>query len=271
MSPDQEFHGKVAVVTGGSLGIGRAVAERLAGAGAAVALCGIDTESVRGAEEELRAAGLEVTGSVVDVADAAAVAGWVAATADRYGGVDVVVTSAGIQRYGNVVDTDEELWDRVLDVNLKGVFLACKYAIPELRKRGGGTVVNVSSVQAFVAQDRVAAYCASKGGINALSRAMAVDHAHENVRVNVVCPGSVDTPMLRWAVGLTAEGRPLDDIVADLGRTHPLGRVAAPAEVAEMVAFLAGPRSGFCTGGEYRVDGGLLAVNPAVGPYQAGD
>ena len=273
MTPDldQEFQGKVAVVTGGSLGIGRAVAERLAAGGAAVALCGIDPRPVRDAEAALRAAGFVATGSVLDVADGGQVAEWVAATAERYGGVDVVVTSAGIQRYGNVVDTDEELWDRVLDVNLKGVFLACKYAIPELRRRGGGTIVNVSSVQAFAAQDRVAAYCASKGGINALSRAMAMDHAHENIRVNVVCPGSVDTPMLRWAVGLTAAGRQLDDIIADLGRTHPLGRVATPAEVAEMVAFLAGPRSSFCTGGEYRVDGGLLALNPAVGPYRAED
>ncbi|GAA4390180.1 SDR family oxidoreductase [Actinomadura sp. NPDC048032] len=262
----REFEGKVAVVTGGSLGIGRAVVERLARDGAAVVFCGIGEDEVRRAEEDLRGEGLEVAGAVADVTDAARMDGLVGEAVSRYGGLDVLVTCAGVQRYGTVEETSEELWDEVLGVNVKGVFLACRAAVPELRRRGGGTVVTVSSVQAFVSQDRVAAYSASKAAINALTRAVALDHAADGIRANVVCPGSVDTPMLRWAADLFRGDRGQDAQVAEWGRAHPLGRVAAPAEVAEVVAFLAGPRSSFVTGAEHRVDGGLLARNPAALP-----
>ncbi|MEV3920149.1 SDR family NAD(P)-dependent oxidoreductase [Actinomadura coerulea] len=262
----KEFEGKVAVVTGGSLGIGRAVVERLARDGAAVVFCGIGEDEVRRAEEYLRGEGLEVAGAVADVTDAARMDGLVGEAVSRYGGLDVLVTCAGVQRYGTVEETSEELWDEVLGVNVKGVFLACRAAVPELRRRGGGTVVTVSSVQAFVSQDRVAAYSASKAAINALTRAVALDHAADGIRANVVCPGSVDTPMLRWAADLFRGERGQDAQVAEWGRAHPLGRVAAPAEVAEVVAFLAGPRSSFVTGAEHRVDGGLLARNPATLP-----
>ena len=255
-----EFCGKVAIVAGGALGIGRAAARKLAAGGASVVICSDREDQVERTVEELRGEDLEVRGTRADVTSAADMRSLVDSAVDLYGGVDVLVNSAGVQRYGTVVETEEEVWDEVLDVNLKGIYLASRHAIPQMRQRGGGAIVNVSSVQAFASQTRVAAYTASKGAINALTRAMALDHAQENIRVNAVCPASVDTPMLRWSANLFKGDKSVEETLEDWGKMHPLGRVARAEEVAEVIGFLAGPRSSFVTGGDYKVDGGMLAA-----------
>jgi NAD(P)-dependent dehydrogenase (short-subunit alcohol dehydrogenase family) len=254
-----DFSGKVVIITGGGLGIGRGAAKKLAEKGASVAICSDREDQIKIAEAGLQEEGLEVRGIKADVTSSTDMKGLVSFAAETYGGVDVLVNAAGVQRYGTVVDTEEEVWDEVLDVNLKGIYLASKYAILQMRERGGGAIVNLSSVQAFASQKGVAAYTASKGGINALTRAMALDHAEENIRVNAVCPASVDTPMLRWAANLFRGDKSVEETVAEWGKMHPLGRVATVEEVAEVIAFLASEKASFVTGGEYKVDGGLLA------------
>lgn len=262
--PADEFEGRSALVTGGSSGIGLAVATLLAERGAAVTLCGVDAASVAAAAQRLR--GGDVEGLVVDVTRETEVAAVVERAATRQGGLDLLVTAAGIQRYGTATDTTVTGWTEVQNVNLLGTFLAIKHALPHLRRRGSAAVVLVSSVQAFVSQANVVAYATSKGGLNALARAVAIDEARHGVRVNTVCPGSVDTPMLREAARRFSDGT--DEGAARTleawGKAHPLGRVATAAEVAEAIAFLASDRASFVTGASLPVDGGLLAGN-AVG------
>ncbi|TCO55887.1 SDR family NAD(P)-dependent oxidoreductase [Actinocrispum wychmicini] len=254
-----EFEGRSAVVTGGSLGIGLAVVRRLAGAGAQVVFGGHEELAVRQAEQDLRRDGLTVRGITGDLSHTATAEELVNAAVEDHGGLDVVVNSAGIQAYGTVEQTSDAEWDRVLAVNLRSVFTVCRAAIPRLRERGGGAIVNVSSVQAVQSQSRVAVYATSKAAIAALTRSIAVDHAVDGIRVTAVLPGSVDTPMLRHSAELMRGNRSVDDVLDDWGHMHPMGRVATSAEVAELVAFLAGPRAGFITGSCHVVDGGLLA------------
>lgn len=257
-----EFDGKVAIVTGGLSGIGRATARVLSARGAAVVAAGIPP--ARDAEAPLP--GIEHVD--VDVTDETATAQLVAHVAATHGGLDIIVTAAGIQRYGTAADTTVDEWNEVLAVNVTGAFHIIKHALPHLRARGGGSIVIVSSVQAFVTQSAVAAYTASKGALNAFARSIAVDEAENAIRANTVCPASVDTPMLRFAARTFSDGsdRAAQALVGSWGRMHPLGRVARPDEVAEAIAFLASDRASFITGVALPVDGGLLAKAAVVLP-----
>ncbi len=256
----QEFTGKTALVTGGSSGIGQATAQLLARRGAQVVFCSNDPSSVTHAEAAGQAQGVAMTGVVADVAVAADMQRFVAVAA-TLGGVDLLANCAGIRWNGTVVDTAEADWDRIMAVNLKGIFLAAKHAIPEMRRRSGGAIVNVSSVQAYVVRPKVAAYAATKGAINALTRSMALDHAADSIRVNAVCPGLVDTPLVRSGIAESAGTRSREEILAERVAAHPLGnglgRACTAKEVAEVIAFLLSDRSSYVSGAAYTIDGAL--------------
>jgi len=236
------FGGKRALVTGAGSGIGAAVARRLAGEGAAVVLADLQLEPVRELAAELGAEALEL-----DVRDEAQVA---AATA----GLDVLVNVAGIGSTTTAPDTPLDVWEDVFAVNARGTFLCCKHAIPDMSTRGGGAIVNVASVAALVGLKRRAAYCASKGAVVSLTRALAVDHVSDGIRVNAVCPGTVDSPWVRRLV--EDAGESLDELRA----RQPLGRLGTPEEVATAIAYLASDDAAFVTGTAFVIDGGLSAA-----------
>jgi len=252
------FEHQVVVITGAGAGIGRATAEAFARAGAAVVIADVNAEQGERVAQAIRDGGGQAHAVQADVSRSAD-AQRIAAEAVRvFGGIDILFNNAGIQTYGTVVDTDEDVWDRTLGINLKGIFLVSKYCVPEIAKRGGGAVINMASVQGFASQKRVVAYVASKGAVIAMTRTMSLDHAPQKIRVNCVCPGSVDTPMLRWAADLFSPDNPTE-AVESWGQAHPLGRVAKPSEIAEVVMFLASDAASFMTGAAVVADGGLLA------------
>jgi NAD(P)-dependent dehydrogenase (short-subunit alcohol dehydrogenase family) len=248
------FDGKVVVITGGALGIGQAASELLAERGAAVSILDWDEEAGIETCDKIVGSGGKAIFTKVDVSDIDAVRSAVKKTADAFGRIDSLTVSAGIQRYGNAVTTTDDQWDEVLTVNLRGAWNAARSVIPHLRS-AGGTIVNVSSVQALASQQNVLAYTVSKHGLLGLTRSIAMDFARENIRANAVCPGTVDTPMLKWAASLDPNPR---SVYEACNQMHPLGRIAQPREIAEVVAFLAHESSSFVTGAVWTVDGGLL-------------
>ena len=254
-----DFTGKVALITG-TTGIGQACALRLAQGGAKILACGIDEQANAALAKTAASRNLEIHAFKTDVSVADEVESAVAEAVRRYGGLDIIVNAAAVHPFGTVVSTSYDIWPRCMAVNVGSIYLTAHFGIPEIAKRGGGTIVNISSVQGFNCQQNVAAYVATKGAIHALTRAMALDHADQKIRVNSVSPGSVRTPILELAARTYGgEGVSVEQAFQRFGAAHPIGRIGEPEEVADLVAFLTSNKAGFCTGSDYRIDGGLTA------------
>jgi NAD(P)-dependent dehydrogenase (short-subunit alcohol dehydrogenase family) len=244
------MEGKTAVVTGAATGIGHAIAERLAAEGASVLVADVDEDGVRSTAAELRA-----EPHVCDVSDPDAVERLMAA-AEAAGGPHAVVSNAAIQYERTIVDTPPEDWDRVLAVNLKGVYLCARAAIPRMRALGGGSIVNIASVNGFWVEPELGAYCAAKGGVINLTRAIAIDFGRHGIRCNCICPGYIDTGMAQRYFEIQDDPAAAREAA---GRMHALGRIGRPEEVAAVAAFLCSDDSSFCTAQPFIVDGGLSA------------
>lgn len=261
-----DFTGKVAVVTGGATGIGGATAWRLAECGASV--CILDRDAKTGF---LTAAEITKTVGPCDflpcsVSDARQVRTVIESVVRQHGHIDVLVNSAGIQSYGDVVSTSEAEWDELMSINVRGAFLVSKHVVPHILKQGGA-IVNVGSVQSFTAVTNSVAYVTSKHALLGLTRAMALDYAQRGIRVNCVCPGAIDTPMLRWAVSLSHDP---EAVLRNCGRMHAMGRIGKPEEVANAIAYLASSQASFITGAALVVDGGMLVPAGGMGFQEAG-
>lgn len=248
--------GKVALITGGGTGIGRAIALAFAREGASVAVAGRRLEKLREVTREVEKGGGKGLAMECDVTRANDVQRAVRGATERFGRLNVLVNNAGALNVSTVEGISEEEWDRVMSVNVKGPFLMSRAVLPEFRKAGGGAIVNIGSVLGLVAMKDRAAYCASKGGVTLLTKAMALDHAHENIRVNCICPSIVETELVKGLFEASAEGQALRK--ARIGMI-PLGRFGRPMDVAEMAVFLASEESSWLTGAAIPLDGGLTA------------
>jgi NAD(P)-dependent dehydrogenase (short-subunit alcohol dehydrogenase family) len=249
------FQGKVAVITGGSSGIGRACAREFAERQAAVAV--VDRNAATGQESvsELREKGGIAEYFHAELSVGEQVQRLIPEIVAKLGGIDILVNNAGIQRYGTVTTVTEDEWNEVLDANLKSAFLVSKYAIPEMIRRGGGSIVITGSVQSLAAQRNSVHYVVSKHALLGLTRSLALDYGNQNIRANCVLPGAIDTPLLRWAAALDSNP---EKVIEACDRLHIRGKMGQPEEVARVIVFLASELASFVTGAAVPVDGGLL-------------
>lgn len=243
--------GKVAIVTGAASGIGRATAKMFAQSGARVAVADYDATGGQETVGMIKGDGGDATFIKTDVSKAEDVRSMVSQTVGTYGQLDIIFNNAGVGETAKATEASSEHWEKVLSVNLRGVFLGCKYAIPEMIKVGGGSIVNNGSILAEVGFSEATAYSASKHGVVGLTQTIAIDYASQGIRANVVCPGFIRTPMVTRNIG--------EQEAEQIAALHPLGRMGEPEEVAEAVLFLASDRASFITGTCLFVDGGYTA------------
>ena len=247
---------KVVIITGAASGIGKGILQRFAEEGAQVAGVDVDGRGVRASVEALKCPERSLA-IEADVLQEAQVRDAVEQTAARFGGLDVMINNAGIELASTIPDMPSEDWDRQVGVNLRGAFLFSKYAVPKLRARGGGVILNVASVHAFVSYAGAGAYDASKAGLLGLTRAMALDHGAEGIRVVAICPGYIDTPMMdRWLETVPDREQALRDVY----KVHPGGRIGTPRDIAEACLFLASDAASFISGTALVVDGAMTAA-----------
>ena len=246
------LHNKVAIVTGGGSGIGAATALLFAAEGAQVVVADIRLDAAHATTATITVSGGTAVAVHADVTQADDVQAMIQTAVHTYGGLDILFNNAGIGVQGNAVELTEEMWDRVIALNLSGVFLGCKYAIPEMIKRGGGSIINTASIMGLVGGSLSAVYPATKGGVVLLTKNAALDYAQYNIRVNCVCPGHIETPLLQRLLDNPTQRE-------QLLRQYPMGRLGQAREIAQGVLFLASDEASFVTGSALVLDGGYTA------------
>lgn len=249
--------GKVAIITGAASGMGRAMSLLFSNEGAKITVVDIAEDRGRAVVDEIKKKGSEAIFVKADVGSIQDAERAVKKCGEMFGGVDILVNNAGTNPRGTVVTTSEEEWNRVISVNLDAAFRFSKYAIPEMIRRGGGSIVNIASVNGLVAFENEAAYDASKGGLVMLTRSMAADHAKDKVRVNCICPGITDTPMFKRTVSSYSDQ---EAFLEKARKMHPLGRLGKPEDIAHAALFLVSDESSFITGAILPVDGGYTIL-----------